>query len=280
MNEEEFAELSAGHALGALSPEDERAYADALAAHPEWAAIVDVDAETVVVLAEGVADVAPPVDMRSRLLSRIARESAAPAADPTTAAAGATEDAPAVPPLPEVPASIAADAPPAPSAGPPTEVVQAIERRTWTRGLFGLVASIVLLVGLGWGAGALANLWADPPAVQALEEIEQAPDAESATAELADGGEATVHWSESLGKVVLVADGLPEIPSDRTFELWFVRGEEAISAGTFDASGAESTTLLTGAVEPGDTIAITVEQAGGSPDGDPTTDPIVAIPTA
>lgn len=274
MNEEEFAELSAGHALGALSPEDERAYAEALASHPEWASIADVDAETAAVLAEGVADVAPPVDMRSRLLSRIARESAAPADDAADVAP------PTVPPLPPVPASVAADAPPAPSAGPPTEVVQAIERRTWTRALFGLVASIVLLVGLGWGAGALANLWADPPAVQALEEIEQAPDAASATAELADGGEATVHWSESLGKVVLVAEGLPEIPSDRTFELWFVRGEEAISAGTFERDGAESTALLSGPMQPGDTIAVTVEQAGGAPEGDPTTDPIVAIPTA
>lgn len=280
MNEAEFAELSAGHALGALSPEDERAYADALAAHPEWASIADVDAETVVVLAEGVADVAPPVDMRSRLLSRIARDSTPSADEPPVTDAVSPEDAPALPPLPGVPAAVAADAPPPPSAGPPTEVVQAIERRTWTRGLFGLVASIVLLVGLGWGAGALANLWADPPAVQALEEIERAPDADSATATIEDGGEATVHWSESLGKVVLVAEGLPEIPSDRTFELWFVRGEEAISAGIFDADGAESTALLRGPMQPGDTIAVTVEQAGGAPEGDPTTDPIVAIPTA
>lgn len=280
MNEAEFAELSAGHALGALSREDERAYAEALAAHPEWASIADVDAETAVVLAEGVADVAPPVDMRSRLLSRIAREQAAPVDAGGPEDAGEADVAPTVPPLPEVPAAVAADAPPPPSAGPPTEVVQTIERRLWTRGLFGLVASIVLLVGLGWGAGALATLWATPPAVQALEEIEQAPDAESATADLGDGGAATVHWSESLGTVVLVAEGLPEIGSERTFEAWFVRGEEAISAGTFDAGGAESTTLLDGAMLPGDTIAVTVEQAGGAPDGDPTTDPIVAIPTA
>ena len=39
MNVHEFAELAAGHALHALSPEDQQAYEVALAAHPEWAAI-------------------------------------------------------------------------------------------------------------------------------------------------------------------------------------------------------------------------------------------------
>ena len=32
-------------------------------------------------------------------------------------------------------------------------------------------------------------------------------------------------------------------------------------------------------MEPGDIIAVTVEEQGGSPDGTPTTDPITAIPT-
>ena len=37
--------------------------------------------------------------------------------------------------------------------------------------------------------------------------------------------------------------------------------------------------LLEGTMKPGDTIAVTVEQQGGSPTGEPTSDPIVAIPT-
>jgi anti-sigma-K factor RskA len=80
--------------------------------------------------------------------------------------------------------------------------------------------------------------------------------------------------------VVLVADGLPELPNDRTFELWFVRGTQPIAAGTFDASGSVTTAELSGTMQPGDTIAVTIEQAGGSPDGNPTTKPIIAIPTS
>jgi anti-sigma-K factor RskA len=33
-------------------------------------------------------------------------------------------------------------------------------------------------------------------------------------------------------------------------------------------------------MEPGDVIAVTVEPQGGSPTGEPTSEPIVAIPTA
>ena len=78
---------------------------------------------------------------------------------------------------------------------------------------------------------------------------------------------------------MLVAEGLPQLPTDRTFELWFVRGDEPVPAGTFDADGGAAMAELTGTMQPGDTIAVTVEPAGGSPSGAPTTAPIIAIPT-
>jgi anti-sigma-K factor RskA len=113
----------------------------------------------------------------------------------------------------------------------------------------------------------------------ALEQIEAAPDAQTATAKIADGGTATAHWSEDVGKAVLVSNGLPAIAADESFELWFVRDGVPISAGTFDDAGG-ATVLLEGAMAPGDVIAVTVEQEGGSPSGEPTTDPIVMIRTA
>jgi anti-sigma-K factor RskA len=119
-----------------------------------------------------------------------------------------------------------------------------------------------------------------PASVVALDEIESAPDAQSETVTLADGGVATAHWSEELGKAVLVSDGLPAIADDKSFELWFVRDGAPISAGPFTAEGGTATALLDGTIEPGDVIAVTVETAGGSPNGQPTTDPIVAIATA
>ncbi len=258
---DEFAELSAGHAMNALSPADERAYHHALAAHPEWDDLVALDAAAVDIIADSIAPVAPPVDLRSRLMRAI--EDAPDSSMPINEDAAPSTD------VPDDASEVA----------PSTDVVQTVQRRAWSRGLFALVASIVLLVGIGWGTGAVSNLWRTPAAVTALEQIQSAPDASSAQVDF-QGGAATAHWSQSVGKVVLVAEGLPDVPADRTYELWFVRGDQPIAAGTFDTSGDKTTAELTGTMKPGDTIAVTIEQAGGSPDGQPTTKPVIAIPTA
>ncbi len=351
MNIQEFAELSAGRALGALSDDDERAFQEALRLHPEWQGIADLDVETAAALGESVAPVAPPLAARSQILGRIrgARETpdavasdagftpvsaagvagagvagagvAGAGAAPTDAAADDLNDTVALdresrarlreafaadqaraaveegavaeadgaeaagaeaagaepPPLPETAAPEEAALR---AAAPPTEIIQAIQRKNWTRGLFALVASIALLVGVGWGVGAITDALRTPPEIATLAQIEAAPDAQEASGELSGGGQATLHWSPSVGEAVIVASGLPAIDSDRTFELWFVRDGTPISAGTFDAADGEATAVLAGDVQVGDTVAVTVEQAGGAPDGAPTTDPLVAITPA
>lgn len=243
MNENEFAQLAAGHALGALSDADRRRYADALAAHPEWAAIAEHDAETAALLAETAVPVAPPAGIRDSLLAQIA---STPQAD-------------------------AAAAPASEAAAP---------RRRWSRGLFALAASVVLIVGLGIGAAVLIPQLTQPASVVALEKIEAADDAQQATVELDSGAEATAHWSASVGSAVLVTDGLAALDADQTYQLWLVRGEDALPAGLFETDAGAATALLDGSMREGDVIAVTVEQAGGSPTGLPTTDPIIAIPTA
>lgn len=275
MNEKDFAELSAGHALDALSPEDERAYQEALAKHPEWAALADADAQVAGVLAEGLGEETPPADVRARLMAQIAAVPQTALPEPAVEPTGVLPDASA--PAGAAPAATAEPA--AVPAQPPTEIVQTVQRRNWTRGLFALVASAALLVGIGWGVGSLVEQARTPIEVQALEQIEDAPDAQTVTGRFSDGGEAVLHWSREVGKVVLTTDEAPAIDADRTFELWFVRGEEPISAGTFEP-GEDVTALLDGTMEPGDVIAVTVEPQGGSPDGTPTTEPILAIPTA
>lgn len=241
MNEKEFADLAAGAALHALTPEDQAAFEAARGQHPEWEHHVTTDAATAALLADNVAEVAPPPALRAELLARIA----------------------------EMPS------PAAPAAAEPVKA-----RRWGTRAWFALAASLALLVGVGWGAVSVGEMLNTPASVVALNQIESAPDAQSETVALSDGGAATAHWSESLGKAVLVSDGLPEITDEQAYELWFVRDGAAIPAGVFTSADGTLTALLDGPVQSGDVIAVTVEQAGGSPTGQPTSDPIVAIQTA
>ena len=255
MNEQEFAELAAGHALHALDPADAEAFDAALSEHPEWEHHVRADAGTVAALADVVIEVTPPSAVRPELLSRII---------------SLQQDHPAQ------------TAAPASSLEAPTDVPAENRQHGWgPRAWFALAASLVLLIGVGGGAALVAQQLSRPAAVVALERIEAASDARSASTTLPDGAEATVHWSESAGEVVLVSDGLPTLGSDQSYELWFVRDGGAVSAGVFETgSDGDATALLEGSMSPGDTIAVTIEPAGGSPSGEPTSEPILAIPTA
>ncbi|KJL35214.1 Anti-sigma-K factor rskA [Microbacterium azadirachtae] len=267
MNEQEFAELAAGHSLGSLSVQDEQRYEAALAAHPEWAPIVADDADTAALLAEGVPAVAPPPSLRDALLARIAVTPQEPA-DTAPAAA---------PPAPADPPSALADGGDQEPAPQPSAAAPARRPR---RLLFALAACLVLVVGLGAGAAVVIPQLLRPAAVVALDRIENAPDAAQKTVSLPSGGHATAHWSASIGTAVLVSDGLEPLDSARTYELWFVRGDTPVSAGVFAAEPGTTTAQLRGSMHAGDAIAVTIEPAGGSPTGTPTTQPIIVIPTS
>ncbi|MEV7632029.1 anti-sigma factor [Microbacterium sp. NPDC089318] len=259
MNEREFAELAAANALGALSDADARRFTAALAEHPEWQAIADDDHDTVAGLADGLTPVAPPTALRADLLRQIA---AMPQGDSVALADSARAAAPG------------------PGANDPAVQTSASSGAPWRRRLFALAAGLALLVGAGVATTTVISQLQRPASVVALDEIRSAPDAEQAKVELDSGATATAHWSGEVGKAVLVASGLDDLDADKSYELWFVRGDQPIAAGVFDADGGKATALLDVPMHAGDVIAVTVEQAGGSPSGSPTTDPIIVIPTA
>lgn len=198
------------------------------------------------------------------------------AADAQMAALLADAVAPVAPP-----ASIRADLLAQISTTPQhAEPVPIARPRSWARIAFALAACLALLVGAGVGAAALNSYLNRPASVIALEEIQAAGDAEAATVQLDDGGTATAHWSASLGTAVLETDGIAAPAAGKTYELWFVRGETPISAGIFAVADGKATAALNGEMHAGDVIAVTVEPAGGSPTGTPSSDPVIVIPTA
>lgn len=263
MNERDFADLAAGHALNALSEADERAYQEALAGNPHWSSHVRDAADAVAAISATVESVEPPASIRASLLARITdlpQEQAEPAR-----AEADVEDFAAAGPAPIEPQRDTA----------------AAESGWGLRRWFTLAASLVAVLVLGFGAVTISQQLTKPASLVALEQVTTAPDAQSASATMPDGVVATAHWSASTGQSVLVAENMPPLDGDQTYELWFVRGETPIAAGIFetDADG-RATAVLQGEFHSGDVIAVTVEPAGGSPDGTPSSAPIVAVATA
>ncbi|SDO99319.1 Anti-sigma-K factor RskA [Microbacterium sp. ru370.1] len=278
MNERDFADLAVGHAMNALSEADERAYQEALAGNPHWDHHVRDASDVVAALSASVQPVEPPPSVREALFARISElpqetppqnsSSREPSIDGTLPTVD-DEDFAALGAAPVSPEreTVSLGASAASGWGP----------RRW----FTLAASFAAVLVLGFGAVTVSQIFSPPPAVVALEQIEDAPDAQSATATMPDGTVATAHWSPSTGQSVLVTDGMPAPEEGKTYELWFVRDETPIAAGTFkpDADG-KATAVLQGEMHSGDVIAVTIEPDGGSPDGTPSTAPVVAVATA
>lgn len=271
MNEHEFRELSAARALHALSPEQERAFTVALAAHPEWQPIVDEDRETVACLSAELPEVAPPESARAAILAQIGQtpqcdrvsddrdagdrvpgdEASAGSADEIWHLAGGSEE----------------DA----ELGPRSR-----RRAVW----FTLAASLAVMLAISlsvpWGAVAPQP---DPVAV-ALQQIESAADADAVVARLPDGATGALHWSDEARAAVLVTEGMHEAPDGHDYELWIVRGEQRTSLGVMRVESDGGNAVLASGFEPGDALAVTIEEKGGSPSGEPTTDPLFVLPSA
>jgi anti-sigma-K factor RskA len=70
------------------------------------------------------------------------------------------------------------------------------------------------------------------------------------------------------GDAVFSASGLPSLPSDRTYQLWFIEAGKPVSAGIFGVGPRGGGRLLVQSVPPAGSIdawAVTVEPAGGVP---------------
>ena len=187
-----------------------------------------------------------------------------------------------VPAAPEEPA--AASAPAAGPAGPvgPVGPVERAARKRWFQRpaaiLAAAAAAAVLFIGGAFvGVSLAGNDAYQRQQATALAAINAAPDVQRASADVSGGGTATLVWSGALGRSALIATDLPELPSGKTYELWYIRDGQATAAGTMNATGGSDATwrVLTGRMAAGDTVGVTVEPRGGSKQ--PTTPPIVAI---
>jgi len=252
---DEFLELSAGHAVHALSPEDESRYAAAIVEHPEWRAAADLDTETATRLSDALPSETPPPRLRERLLASVADAASRRDSGPRDAAA--TD----------------------PIEGAPSPEARSRRHRRLRSRRFALAASLALLLAIGTGTAYALLAPRQSPADRTLADIQRQPDARSATEDITGGGTATLYWSGGLGQAVLVSASLPPIASDHQFELWYIRDGKPVPAGVFSPTGPPASALLSGRMLAGDAVALTVEAAGGSATGLPTSTPILIIST-
>ncbi len=179
--------LAAAYALDALDP-DERA---AFEAHYPSCAVCDVDVTAFREMLGRVAastPVAPPADLRTRVLAEIA----------TTRQLS-----------PRVPGS---------SVGAEDELATRRARRSPVTWFAAVAAALLLIVG----AGALLVGRDADGFDQQLAAVVTAPDGRLVALTGDSPGSVRVAWSDASGRALLVADGLPSAPSGSAYELWLI----------------------------------------------------------
>ncbi|WP_353807519.1 anti-sigma factor [Agromyces sp. SYSU T00194] len=268
-------ELAAAGALGALDADERARLAAARAADAELDRSAAGYEDAAAALGAAVEPVAPPPAMRDALMARIARTPQAAPAAATTADAPDAPEAVAAPAAPQVDASAESVEPPH-APGP----AERRARDRWGIRAVTAVASVaaagaLLVAGIALGGG-FSGSAVSPESVVA--EISAAPDAQRQSVPLADGATATLVWSDELDRTALLVDELPALGGDQTYEAWVITEAGIAAAGLFDAGADGVTVHLIDGAPAGATIGVTVEPAGGS--DQPTTDPIIAIPTA
>jgi anti-sigma-K factor RskA len=127
-----------------------------------------------------------------------------------------------------------------------------------------LAAGVAAALVIGVLTTQLLDVRHDRDDTEQIAEVLTAPDA--AFMQLhGDVGSGRMAWSPSLGRSVLVLDGLPTLASDRDYQLWFVVGGEQIPVEVFhpdDHRIVAATPDLPAGLE---ALGITEEPAGGSP---------------
>ena len=284
---EELHLLSGAYALNALESDEKARFEAYLLTSEETRTEVASLLDTAVLIGLSTVPVAPPTDLKARLMAQIAvtpQRAPVPVERPTLTAVPAE--------LPEVRArqttpqlttqrDASAEAVREASLGLPSRAATKAAARWYTRPasiLVAVAAAVALFVGgniLGLSTGNQSQQQA-----AAISAIVSASDYQQAKANVSGGGTATFVWSVGLKQSAVVIDNLPKLADGKTYQLWYIDTDStATSAGIFPAASSGTTVrVLAGAMSAGDTIGITVEPGGGSKT--PTTAPIVAVPSA
>ncbi len=124
-----------------------------------------------------------------------------------------------------------------------------------------VAASVIALVlGIGWLRSHQAF-----DRQQAVAQVLSAADATSVSLTGGGDGELRVVYSEELDRTVVVADGMADLPSDRTYALWFIGPDGPEEAALFRTDDGRATRMLDRTPEGFDALGVTEEPAGGSP---------------
>jgi Anti-sigma-K factor rskA, C-terminal/Putative zinc-finger len=245
------------YVVNALNPDEREEFEAHLAVCPTCSREVVEFGETAAELSLLASVPPPPAALRGSILSAISE----------------------IRPLPPEPPSEAAPAESAPSAtSVPAEPGRAMDelalrrQRRRTRILGVLVAAVVAAaVALGGVVYTLVQGQQAQVAQQAAEtELLTAPDVQTYSTTMKDGGQISFVVSRSLNRAMFIGKDLPAVGADRRYQLWTLEGQQAIPDNLV-AGGGDRKEFFREPLSGVTGLAVSVEAAGGAQQPTPST---------
>ncbi|WP_446222048.1 anti-sigma factor domain-containing protein [Nocardia sp. IBHARD005] len=133
--------------------------------------------------------------------------------------------------------------------------------RSWQVRWLTVAAAAIVAVGAGVGIAAVIERADEGSKAVTAQQVLDRPDSRESSVAVPGGGTMTVSQSKELGAAAVLFRDLPALPTDRTYQLWLVP-----PAGSPKSLAVmDSPASIVTAVDSADTLAMTVEPAGGSP---------------
>jgi anti-sigma-K factor RskA len=256
--------LSGAYAVDALDESERAAFEQHLTVCADCRAEVAELSATAHRLSS-LSEATPPPALRASVLQGIGRVRPMPPPSEPTEPVAPTEPSEAVGPIEPVDPVTSA------GGGSGGRVVPFVRRTsTW---LAAAAAAVAIAVG-----GIIWSPWSDQPA-SPYDQVVAAADATTVTSVKGDTT-AKVVFSRQLGRSAISVTGLPSLPDDQTYQLWYADADEEMHpAGVFDTDAAgRASAVLDGDANAAVAVGVTVEPAGGS--ARPTTEPIMVMALA
>jgi anti-sigma-K factor RskA len=233
MNHKRFDEVKDAYVLGALPEQERRELEEYLAAHPERQAEIDELGNVASLLALSPPEQEPSPELRRSIM-----------------------------------AVVEAQRPPA-------------RTRSWLAGVkellsvrnLALGAAALLVIGLfSWNMLLQGQVQDLQGQVASLQDSQQSRMVALAGTGAAQRAEAEVILLKDH-KAVLMAEDMPRVPENKTYQIWVIEDDVPQPSGLFEADGDTVAAVVEKPLDEDDVIAITIEPNGGSQQ--PTTDPML-----
>ncbi|HEY2062200.1 MAG TPA: anti-sigma factor [Amycolatopsis sp.] len=113
---------------------------------------------------------------------------------------------------------------------------------------------------------------------QPVSQLLAAPDVKTAHTAASGGGGGTVLVSKQLDRMLFLDDGLPPYPAGHVYQAWLMGpGIEPRPVGLLPG-GPDGSLVVADGLGRAEQVGISVEQAGGSPTGKPSSDVVLVLP--